>query len=200
MDLRKHRHHEEAAQIDGLVSRLEPRSRDLRPELLPPPAEDVSGFLEGRIGRAQNLESELGPGRHDRARERTGHRRQRLALRRGSRTARADAVVLQDHGLLAGAARRARYARPLAGKSPAHAEKLDRPLGRPALPLHAGEARRRILRSRSLHHAPRHAVRRELSRDLAGSSDCKSDRREESEGRRLHRRMQEDRHRAGSDR
>ena len=46
------------------------------------------------------------------------------------RAARADAVVLQDQRLFGGPARRARQARPLAGKSPADAEELDRPLAR----------------------------------------------------------------------
>ena len=50
-------------------------------------------------GRAQAVEGELGPGRQDRARQRAGDRRPRLALRRAGRAARADAVVLQDHRL-----------------------------------------------------------------------------------------------------
>ena len=63
-----------------------------------------------------------------------------------------------------GSARRARPARPLAGKSPADAEELDRPLRGPAGPLRArpaDDAERRD-RARDLHHAPRHDVRREV--------------------------------------
>ena len=61
----------------------------------------------------------------------------RLALGRAGRAARADAVVLQDQRLRRGAAGGARHARALAGKSPADAEELDRPLGGPAGPLRA---------------------------------------------------------------
>ena len=56
-------------------------------------------FLEGGAGRAQAIEGQLGSGRSDRARQRAGDRRPRLALRRAGRAARADAVVLQDHRL-----------------------------------------------------------------------------------------------------
>ena len=56
-------------------------------------------FLEGRPRRPQEVEGQLGPGRPDRAGQRAGHRRPRLALRRARRAARADPVVLQDHRL-----------------------------------------------------------------------------------------------------
>ena len=45
------------------------RDRHLRSELLPPPAEDVPGFPEKRPGRPQEIQGQLGPGRHDRARQ-----------------------------------------------------------------------------------------------------------------------------------
>ena len=45
------------------------------------------------------VQGQLGSGRPDRARQRAGHRRPRLALGRAGRAARADAVVLQDHRL-----------------------------------------------------------------------------------------------------
>ena len=67
----------------------------------------------------------------------------RLALRRAGRAARADPVVLQDHQVFRRAARRARHARPLAGKSPADAAQLDRPLGRPARSASRSTLRRR---------------------------------------------------------
>ena len=57
-------------------------------------------FLQGRPRRAQEAQGELGSGRHDRARQRAGDRRPRLALRRGGRAARDDPVVLQDHEVL----------------------------------------------------------------------------------------------------
>jgi leucyl-tRNA synthetase len=65
-------------------------------------------FLEAGLVDAQAVQGQLGPGRHDRARQRAGDRRPRLALRRAGRAARADAVVLQDHRLFRGIARRAR--------------------------------------------------------------------------------------------
>ena len=105
MDLRQHRRDEGAAQIDGPVARLGARDRDLRPRLLQAPAADVPRLPRGRAGRAQAVEGQLGPGRPDRARQRAGDRRPRLALRRAGRAARADPMVLQDHGLRRGAAR-----------------------------------------------------------------------------------------------
>ena len=108
MDLRQHRRDEEAAAVDGAVARLEPRDRDLRPGLLQAPAADVPRLPQGRAGRAQAIQGELGPGRHDGARQRAGHRRPRLALRRPGRAARADAVVLQDQQLFGRPAQRAR--------------------------------------------------------------------------------------------
>ena len=130
LDLCQHRDHEGPAQDHGPFMGLEPRDRDLRSELLPAPAEDVPRLLACRPGRAQVGQGQLGPGRHDRARQRAGDRRARLALRRPGRAARPDAMVLQDHGDGAGAARRAGHARPLAGKGPRHAAELDRPLRR----------------------------------------------------------------------
>ena len=53
------------------------------------------------------------------------------------RAARADAVVLQDQQLFGRPAQRARQARPLAGKGPADAEELDRPVRGPAGSLRA---------------------------------------------------------------
>ena len=102
------------------------------------------------------------------------------------RAARADAMVLQDHRVFAGAARRARHARALAGKSAADAEELDRPLGRAAGPLRArpdDDAERRK-RARSFHHPAGHAVRREIHGGRARSSARRRGGEEESEARR----------------
>ena len=44
MDLRQHRRHAGAAQVDGPVARLEPRVRDLRPDLLRASAEACSSI------------------------------------------------------------------------------------------------------------------------------------------------------------
>ena len=87
-------------------------------------------FLRRGPRRAREAQDQLGPGRHDRARQRAGDRRPRLALRRGRRAARDEPVGLQDHEVLAGAAGRARYAGPLARQGAADAAQLDRPLAR----------------------------------------------------------------------
>ena len=202
LDLPEHRGDEGAIEVDGAVARLEPRDRDLRPGLLPAPAEDVPRFPARRPGRAAKIEGELGSGRSDGAGQRAGDRRPRLALRRAGRAARADAVVFQDHGVCPGAARRARYARPLAGKSPADAEELDRPLRGLAGALRARSGNRAEPRKRtgSLHHAAGHVVRREIHGDRAGSSARRGGGEEKSRTRRVHRRVPAPRHLAGRDR
>ena len=179
-------------QVDGAVARLGARVRDLRSGLLQAPAEDVPRLPQGGPGRAQAIEGELGPGRSDRARQRAGDRRPRLALRRAGRAARADAVVLQDHRLRPGPARRARHARPLAGEGAADAAQLDRPLRRPAGPLRARSEDRaeRRERARGLHHAADTLVRREVHGDRARSSAGAGGGGEESGARGLHRGMQ----------
>jgi isoleucyl-tRNA synthetase len=58
-------------------------------DLLQAPAGDVLGVLEERPRLSQEAESELGPGRQHRARERAGGGRQGLALGRAGRDARA---------------------------------------------------------------------------------------------------------------
>ena len=114
-----------------------------------------------------------------------------------------DAVVLQDQRLCARSCSTAldtleRWPE----KVRADAEELDRPLGGPAGPLrarsedHAG----RRERAGDLHHPRRHAVRRALRRGRAGSSDRAGGGEEEPGARRLHRRVQAHRHRAGGDR
>ena len=68
-------------------------------------------------------------------------------------------------------------------------------------PLRARSRRRRPMagrRARRLHHAPRHAVRREVHGALARSSARHRGGGEESRARRIHRRMQTPRHRAAS--
>ena len=87
-------------------------------------------FYRAGPGLSRRSRCELGPGRPDRAGQRTGDRRPRLALGRAGRAAQAVAMVLQDHRIRRRSAGRPRYARALAGKSPAHAEELDRPLRR----------------------------------------------------------------------
>ena len=58
-------------------------------------------FLEAGLVERKQSKVNWDPVDHDRARQRAGDRRPRLALRRAGRAARADAVVLQDHRLFA---------------------------------------------------------------------------------------------------
>ena len=99
VDLRQHRHDARPAQIDGPVARLVARDRDVLAELLQASAEAVPRPSEEGARVPQILEGQLGPGRSNCARQRAGHRRTRLAIRRARRAARADAMVLQDHRL-----------------------------------------------------------------------------------------------------
>ena len=153
-------------------------------------------FLARRAGRAQEVEGQLGPGRQHRARQRAGDRRPRLALRRRRRAARADAMVPQDQRLFRRTARRARHARPLAGEGPADAAQLDRPLrGHAGALRHRSRFARRAGRRRGgaragdLHHAARHAVRRQVHGDRARPSAGGRRGAPRPEARRLHRGM-----------
>src|SRR3546814_12207728 len=67
--------------------------------LLPVPAEAVPRFPESRPDLSPGELRQLGPGRYDRAGQRAGDRRPRLALRRRGRAAQAVAMVPQDHRL-----------------------------------------------------------------------------------------------------
>ena len=135
LDLREHRGDEEAAALDRAVARLVTRVRDLRPLLLQASAKAVPGLPEGGPGRTREAQGQLGSGRHDRARQRAGDRRPRLALRRRGRAEGNEPVGLQDHEVLAGAAGRARHAGSLARPGEGDAAQLDRPQRRPADPL-----------------------------------------------------------------
>ena len=104
MDLRQYRRHARSAQKHGSVARLDARARDLRPRLLPPAAAAVPRHAQGRPGRPQDAEGQLGPRRPHRARQRAGDRRPRLAVRRRHRAARAAGMGVQDHRLLGGSA------------------------------------------------------------------------------------------------
>ena len=114
VDLSEHRGDEGAAQVDGAFARLGARDRDLRSVLLQAPAEDVPGLPARRPGGAQARQSELGPGRPHRARQRAGDRRTRLALGCAGRAAGNAAVVFRHHQVFRRLAAGARPARPLA--------------------------------------------------------------------------------------
>jgi hypothetical protein len=85
----------------------------------------------------ENRRGELGPGGSDRARQRAGDRRARLAHRRGGRKARNSHVLHGDYPLCRRVAGRTRQAARLAGTGQADAEKLDRqePRGAHRLPV-----------------------------------------------------------------
>ena len=172
LDLRQHRRDEGPAQVDGARHRLDQRVRDLRSELLPPSAAPVPGHVRKGSRVSAVEQGQLGPGRPYRARQRAGHRRPRLAIGRAGRTARADAVGVQDHRIRRRPARSAGHPRQVAGKSPPHAGELDRPLGRAAGPVGAGcrdraEGRDR---ARGFHDPPGHALRRLVPGDRARPS------------------------------
>ena len=90
------------------------RTRHLRARLLP--VEPVA--VPAHAGKGHRLQEDrrrqLGPGGPDRARQRAGDRRPRLAHRRAGREARDPDVLPADHRLRRGAARRARQAARLA--------------------------------------------------------------------------------------
>ena len=147
------------------------------PELLQAPAEAVPRFPQGRPGRAQEIEGQLGPGRSDGARQRAGDRWARLALRRAGREPRAHPMVPQDHRLFRRSPGEPRSSRALAGKSPADAEELDRAFGGTVGPVrHRSRDARRAQgrtadrRARHLHDTARHVVRREVHGDRARPS------------------------------
>ena len=164
MDPGQYRGDARPAEAARLRARLEPRARHLRPRLLRPRAGAVPRPVRRRPGLSQGKRGQLGPGRHDRARQRAGDRRQGLALGRAGRAAQARPMVPEDHRLRRGAARRAGDARPVARQGPADAGELDRQEPRPAVPLPARRAGRRDRRGRGLHHPPGHDLRSELRR------------------------------------
>ena len=117
-------------------------------------------FLRAGLVERKQSQGELGSGRQHRAGQRAGDRRPRLALGRAGRAARADASgSSRSPNIRSDAARRARYARPLAGKSAADAEELDRPLGRLAGPLRARSKQPRRTARASSKSSPRGRTR-----------------------------------------
>ena len=117
-------------------------------------------FKQGIVYR-KNSGGELGSGRPDRAGQRAGDRRPRLAQRRDGRKARDPAVVPEDHRLRAGTAGR-----------PGHAAAAGRMRSRPCSAT--GSAAAKAWKSSSrvagasepltrVHHAPGHPDGRDLS-------------------------------------
>ncbi len=84
-------------------------------------------MLEQGLAYKKTGDGELGSGRSDRARQRAGHRRPRLAHRRAGREARDPDVLPADHRLRARSCCPRWTAARLAGARQAHAGQLDRP-------------------------------------------------------------------------
>ena len=89
LDPGQHRDDARAAEAARLRARLEPRTRDLRSRILRPRAGAVPRPVRSRPGLSQGKRGQLGPGRHDRACQRAGDRRQGLAFGRAGRAAQA---------------------------------------------------------------------------------------------------------------
>ena len=126
VDLRQHRAHAQAAAEPGLRHRLVPRTDHLHAGVLPLGTADVHPPVQEGHRLPQELGGELGSGRPDRAGQRAGHRRPRLALRRLGGKARDSAVVPENHRLRAGTAGWPGHAERLAGIGQDHAAQLDR--------------------------------------------------------------------------
>ena len=186
MDLEQHRRHAPPAQVDGPVLRLAARGRDLFARLLPPRTGDVPRHVRKGHGLPRRGAGELGPGGPHRARQRTGHRRQGLALRRAGREAQPAAMDVPHHRLRRRPPRLAGAHGALAGLGARHAGELDRAFRRRGGALPPGGPRRP---SRSLHHPARHAFRREFLRPVARPPSGGGMRRGRPGARRLHRRV-----------
>ena len=184
----------------GLLARLVARDRDLRSGLLRPRAGDVPRHARARPRLPQGELGQLGPGRPDRAGQRAGDRRPRLALRRrrssgaswpsGSSASPpiADELLEALDGLDA-----------LAREGAADAAQLDRQVdAAPAFGFAIVRAASRA--ARGLHHPAGHAVRRLVRGDRARpSAGAGAGAREPGAGR-LRRRVPAGRHQRGRDR
>ncbi|CAA9532890.1 MAG: Leucyl-tRNA synthetase, partial [uncultured Thermoleophilia bacterium] len=127
-DAPEHRHDPLPDAPHGLVDRLEPRARDVRPALLPLDAVDLPAAAGTRPRLQARGARELVPAGPDGAGQRAGHRRSLRALRLRGREAQPVAVVLPDHGLRGPPAGRHGDPRELARAGSDHAAELDRPL------------------------------------------------------------------------
>ncbi len=147
----------------GHLDRLDARVRHARAALLPLDAVDLPAPVRAGPGLPQRGRGQLVPQGPDGAGQRAGDRRPLRALRQRRRVALAGAVVLQDHRLRRPPARGPGQHR-LARARQDDAAELDRALGGRAGQLPLRGAGHRL---RSVHHPPRHPVRRHLLRDGA---------------------------------
>ena len=183
-----------------LVDRLVARAVDAPARLLPLAAVAVPRVPRARPRLPEGGAGQVVPERPDGAGERAGAAgRDVRALRRRGGVTGDGAMVLQDHRLRAGAARRSRDRR-LARGDQGSSAKLDRPVRgcRPQLPD------RRVGRGRrGLHDPPGHAVRRDVLRARAGARARRAHRLGRGAGVRPQDRREEDRgagRRGGEDR
>ncbi len=144
----------------GHLDRLVARVRNPRAALLPLDPVAVPAPAGARAGVPQGGGGQLVPERRDRAGQRAGDRRALRALRLGRGGAPARAVVLPHHRLRRPPARRPRHDR-LAGARRQDAAQLDRPLRGRGGHVHLRGPGDRLP---GLHHAPGHAVRRDVLR------------------------------------
>jgi len=131
----------------------------------------------------------LGPGRHDRARQRAGDRRPRLAVGRVSRAPQARPMVPEDHRLRRRAAGGPGRPRPMARQGEADAGELDRQEPGPAVPLPSRRAARFNRRCGSIHDSPRHDLRSKLRGDCGRPPYRAGGRGDRSRRRGIHRRV-----------
>ena len=127
----------------GYAYRLVARIRHLQARILRARAAHVRAPAAQGHRLSQELGGQLGSGGPDRAGQRAGHRRPRLAFRRRGREARDPAVVPAHHRLRAGIAGRTGCAAGLAGFGQDHAAQLDRSLGRAGNQVRGGGKRSR---------------------------------------------------------
>ena len=152
----------------GPVDRLEPRVRHLRPGVLRPAAGDVHRHDGGRAGLPQGRGGELGPGRHDRAGQRAGDRRQGLAVGRAVERRELTQWFFKISRLFRGAAGGAGRADELAGKGAPDAGELDRQVARACSSRFETVGAPAGLRDAGgLHDPARHADGRLVCGDLA---------------------------------
>ena len=137
----------------------------------------------------EDRRGELGPGGPDRARQRAGDRRARLAHRRAGGKARDPDVFFPHHRLFRRVARGAGRPAGLARTGQADAEELDWPLRGRARRLRV-RARGRGPRALGVHHARRHADGGDLLRGRRGAPDRRLGGKARPGDRRLRRRMQ----------
>ena len=120
------------AQVDGARRSIgRARSRPAIPAATSASRGCFSTFLRSRAGRRARRRRSTGSGRSDRARQRAGDRRARLALRRTRRAARTDPMVPQEHRTARRRSARKPRSRSSVGRKrcKADAEELDRAVG-----------------------------------------------------------------------